>query len=162
MMVILRGIKDRYEKHHGVGLTEDALQASVKLSRRYIRNRYLPDKAIDIIDEATARIRMQKESKPDEVDRQERLLIQKKAQIEALKDSATTASEKKALAELEAEVAELEPTVNELVGKWTSQKEAFEKLQQTKNAIDEHTQALEQAEADGRRRQGRRDSLPPD
>lgn len=149
MMVILRGIKDRYEKHHGVGLTEDALQASVKLSRRYIRNRFLPDKAIDIIDEAAARIRMQKESKPDEIDRQERILLQKKAQVEALKTSASSASEKKALAELEAEVAALEPTVNELVGKWTSQKEAFEKLQQTKNAIDEHTQALQQAEAGG-------------
>ena len=149
MMVILRGIKDRYEKHHGVGLTEDALQASVKLSRRYIRNRFLPDKAIDIIDEAAARIRMQKESKPDEVDRQERILFQKKAQVEALKTSASSPSEKKALAELEAEVGVLEPTVNELVRKWTSQKEAFDQLQQTKNAIDEHTQALQQAEADG-------------
>jgi ATP-dependent Clp protease ATP-binding subunit ClpB len=149
MMVILRGIKDRYEKHHGVGLTEDALQAAVKLSRRYIRNRYLPDKAIDIIDEATARIRMQKESKPDEVDRQERLLLQKKAQVEGLKDSASNAGEKKALAELAAEIAELEPKVNELVGKWTSQKDAFEKLQQTKNAIDEHSTQLQAAEAEG-------------
>ncbi len=149
MMVILRGIRSRYEAHHGVRLTEDALQAAVKFSRRYMRNRFLPDKAIDIIDEATARIRMQKESKPNIIDEQERLLIRKKAELEALQGTAKTHAEKKAVAQLEKEIAELEPKVERLVSQWKAQKEASDNLQKTKQAIEEQTALLQKAEAEG-------------
>ena len=149
MMVILRGIRSRYEAHHGVRLTEEALQSAVKFSRRYIRNRFLPDKAIDIIDEATARIRMQKESKPNIIDEQERLLIRKKAELEALQGVAKTAAEKKAVAQLEKEVAELQPKVDQLVGQWKSQKDASDNLQKTKQAIEEQSALLQKAESAG-------------
>ncbi len=118
MMVILRGVRRRYEAFHGVRLSDEALQAAVKLSRRYLRSRFLPDKALDVIDEATARIRMQKESKPTEIDQQERLLIRKEAELEALRSSATTAQHKKAISVLEAEIAELKPRVDSLVKGW--------------------------------------------
>jgi ATP-dependent Clp protease ATP-binding subunit ClpB len=149
MMIILRGVRPRYEAHHGVRLSEEALQASIKLARRYLRNRYFPDKGIDIIDEATARIRMQKESKPNVIDEQERLLMRKKTQYEAIKDRASSAAEKKALAALEAEIAELEPKVTALVNQWKSQKDAADNLQKTKQAIEEQTRALQEAESSG-------------
>ncbi len=90
MLVILRGIRARYEAYHGVRLADDALTAAVKLSRRYMRSRFLPDKAIDVIDEAAARIRMQKESKPTHIDQQERLLLRKQAEFEAIADGANS------------------------------------------------------------------------
>ena len=149
MMVILRGIRPRYEAYHGVRLSDEALQASVKLSRRYIRNRFLPDKAVDVIDEATARIRMQRESKPTQIDQQERLLLQKQAQLEALTGSATTASQKKIVAELQAAVDDLKPKVEALVGQWNKQKSATDNLQKTKQAIQEQSALLEAAETKG-------------
>jgi ATP-dependent Clp protease ATP-binding subunit ClpB len=149
MMVILRGIRPRYEAYHGVRLSDEALQASVKLSRRYIRNRFLPDKAVDVIDEATARIRMQRESKPTQIDQQERLLVQKQAQLEALTGSATTASQKKIVAELQAAVDDLKPKVEALVGQWNKQKSATDNLQKTKQAIQEQSALLEAAETKG-------------
>jgi ATP-dependent Clp protease ATP-binding subunit ClpB len=149
MMVILRGIRGRYEAYHGVRLSEEALQASVRLSRRYIRNRFLPDKAIDIIDEATARIRMQKESKPTVVDQQERLLVRKQAELEALESGAASAAQQKAVDALRKEVGDLKPKVNELVKRWKAQKEASDNLQKTKRAIEEQTALLTVAEAQG-------------
>jgi ATP-dependent Clp protease ATP-binding subunit ClpB len=149
MLLILRGIRPRYEAHHGVRLSEESIQASVKLARRYLRNRYFPDKGIDIIDEATARIRMQKESKPTLIDEQERLLMRAKTQYEAMKDRATSAAEKKALANLEREIAELEPKVTALVNQWKTQKDAADNLQKTKQAIEEQTRLLQEAEAAG-------------
>ena len=146
MLVILRGIRGRYEAYHGVRLSEESLQASVKLSRRYIRDRFLPDKAIDIIDEATARIRMQKESKPNAVDQQERLLIRKQAELEALEKSPSPAQQK-VLESLRKEVKELKPKVEVLVSQWRTQKEASDKLQRTKQAIQEQTTQLTAAEA---------------
>jgi len=149
MMTILRGIRARYEAFHGVRLSDEALQASVKLSRRYIRDRFLPDKAIDIIDEATARIRMQKESKPTQIDQQQRALLRKQAELESLRGNAASAAQKKAAAALEAEIAEFKQKVDAVVGQWQKQKDLSENLQRTKQAIEEQTAALNQAESQG-------------
>jgi len=149
MMVILRGVRARYEAFHGVRLSDEALQAAVKLSRRYLRNRFLPDKALDVIDEATAKIRMQKESKPTEIDQQERLLVRKEAELEALRSSALTQQNKKPLVALEAEVAELKPRVDSLVRAWVEQKALSQSLQRTKQAIEEQNVLLQSAEANG-------------
>ena len=149
MMVIMRGVRAKYEAHHGVRITEDALIHSVKLTRRYMRTRFLPDKAIDVIDEATARIRMQQESKPNEIDEQERLLIRKKAELAALSAVASTDAEKKSVAQLEREVAELEPAVTDLLARWESTKAGNDKVAATKKALDEHNEALKAAEAAG-------------
>jgi len=147
MMTMLRGIRPRYETYHGVRLSDESLQAAIKLSRRYMRTRFLPDKAIDIVDEATARIRMQKESKPNEVDQIERALLQKKMELESLQTGASTPAQKKAVEALRAEVEEMQPKVEELVGKWKAQKDASDQLRQTKQAIAQKTAELEAAEA---------------
>src|SRR5262249_35292734 len=149
MMLILRGVRTRYEAFHGVRLSDEALQASVKLSRRYLRSRFLPDKALDVIDEATARIRMQKESKPTEIDQQERLLVRKEAELEALRLSAMTPQHKKAMTALEADIAELKPRVELLAGAWRQQKSISESLQRTKQAIEAQHALLQNAEARG-------------
>ncbi|MEW6365999.1 MAG: AAA family ATPase [Acidobacteriota bacterium] len=149
MMTMLRGIRPRYETYHGVRLSDESLQASIKLSRRYLRTRFLPDKAIDIIDEATARIRMQKESKPNEVDQMERRLIQKEAELASLEGGAATAAQKKAVEALRAEIEELRPKVEELVGQWKTQKTASDQLRATKQAIEEQTKLLAAAETQG-------------
>jgi len=149
MMTILRGVRARYEAFHGVGLSDESLQASVKLSRRYIRDRFLPDKAIDVIDEATARIRMQKESKPTYIDQQQRLLLRKQAELEALQSSASSAAQKKAVAALQTEVKEFKHKVDALVGQWQKQKELADNLHKTKQTIEEQTAALAQAESKG-------------
>jgi len=121
----------------------------VKLSRRYLRNRFLPDKAIDVIDEAAARIRMQKESKPIEIDQQERLLLRKEAELEALRSTSASAQNKKATAMLENEVGELKPRVASLVESWQQHKSLSENLQKTKQAIEEQGAALQAAETGG-------------
>lgn len=149
MMVILRGTRTRYEAFHGVRLSDEALFASVKLSRRYLRTRFLPDKAFDVIDEATAKIRMQKESKPTEIDQQERLLIRKEAELEALRSSARTPQHKKTLAALEAEVTELKPRVTSMVQAWQEQKTLNDNLQKTRQTIEEQNAALQSAEGKG-------------
>ena len=122
MITMLRGIRSRFENFHGVKLSDESLQTSVKLSRRYIRDRFLPDKAIDIIDEATARIRMQKESKPTHIDQQQRALIRKQVELEALQGSGATPAQKKAVAALQAEVEEFKQKVDAVVGEWQKQK----------------------------------------
>jgi ATP-dependent Clp protease ATP-binding subunit ClpB len=149
MMVILRGIRPRYEAYHGVRLSDEALQASVKLSRRYLRDRFLPDKAIDIMDEATTRIRMQKESKPNHVDQQERLLVRKQAELESLEKSPSSPGQQKSIDALRKEIEELRPEVEELVSRWRVQKEASNNLQKTKQAVEEQTTLLAAAEAQG-------------
>src|SRR5262249_7532560 len=118
-------------------------------SRRYIRDRFLPDKAIDIIDEATARIRMQKESKPTHIDQQQRLLIRKQAELEALLGSAATPAQQKAVANLQAEIKEFKQKVDAVVGEWQKQKDLSDNLQKTKQAIEEQTAALTVAESKG-------------
>jgi ATP-dependent Clp protease ATP-binding subunit ClpB len=149
MMVLLRGLRPRYEAFHGVKLTDDALQATIKLSRRYIRGRYMPDKAIDVIDQATARIRMQKESKPTHIDQEERLLIRKKAELEAVESTASTPQARRAVELLRAEVADMEPRVTAIVDQWNRQKANQDLLQKTKQAVQQQTAALEAAEKKG-------------
>jgi ATP-dependent Clp protease ATP-binding subunit ClpB len=143
MLVILRGIRPRYEAYHGVRLSDEALHAAVKLSRRYLRTRFLPDKAIDVIDEATARIRMQKESKPTHIDQLERLLMRKQMELEA------TSPGTKGISQLAVEIDELKGRVGALVGEWRAQKEASDNLQKTKQAIEEQTALLSEAESSG-------------
>ena len=149
MMVVLRGLRPRFEAFHGVKLTDDALQAAIKLSRRYIRGRWMPDKAIDVVDQACARIRMQKESKPTHIDQKERLLLRKKAELEALESSASTPAALKAVETLRADIAAIEPQVTRLVEDWNNQKNALDMLQKTKQAIQEQSAALEAAEKKG-------------
>lgn len=149
MLVLLRGLRPRFEAFHGVMLSDDALHAAIKLSRRYVRGRYFPDKAIDIIDQATARIRMEKESKPSHIDQQERLLLRKKAELEAISSGSPSAMQQKAIEHLTAEIAALEPKVTSLLDEWSKQKNALDMLQKTKQAIQEQSAALEAAEARG-------------
>lgn len=147
MMVILRGIRARYEAFHAVRLGDESLQASVKLSRRYLRSRFLPDKAIDVIDEAAARLRMQKESKPTEIDQQERLLVRKEAELEAVRATSSGAQANKTVAILEAEVNQLKPKVQALVESWQKRKSLSDNLQKTKQAIEEQNSLLTLAES---------------
>jgi ATP-dependent Clp protease ATP-binding subunit ClpB len=149
MLLILRGIRARFEAYHGVRLSDDALSAAVKLSRRYMRTRFFPDKAIDVIDEAAARIRMQKESKPTHIDQRERLLLQKEAELESLKDGTQNAAQKKRAVELETEITGLKPEVEQLVAEWKKQKDSSDNLQKTKLAIEQQNQFLMTAEAKG-------------
>ena len=148
MLFILRGIRERYEAFHGVKLSDDALQSAVKLSRRYLRDRFLPDKAIDVIDAATARLRMQIESKPTYVDQQERLLLRKVAELKSLQGAAT-AQQIRLKSALEAEIAALEPQVASLVSAWQSQRKASLELQKTLWAVEEQDRLLQAAEAAG-------------
>ncbi|MGD0940779.1 MAG: ATP-dependent Clp protease ATP-binding subunit, partial [Terracidiphilus sp.] len=149
MLYILRGIREHYEAFHGVKLSDEALQAAVKLSRRYLRDRFLPDKAIDVIDAATARLRMQLESKPTHVDQQERLLLRKRAELESLRNADPSAQQKKSLALLETEIATLEPEVAALAESWENQRTAASRLKKTLQAIEEQSRLLQAAEAAG-------------
>ncbi|MCC2658652.1 MAG: clpB [Panacagrimonas sp.] len=120
-IAILRGLKERYEVHHGVDITDGALIAAAKLSHRYITDRNLPDKAIDLIDEASARIRIEQDSKPEPLDRLDRRLIQLKIEREALKKEADEGA-KRSLAELEKDIAKLEREHNDLDERWKAEK----------------------------------------
>src|SRR5215831_17161632 len=143
-LAILRGVRPYYEAHHSVRLPDESLGLTVKLSRRYLRDRFLPDKAIDVIDEATSRIRMQLESKPNAIDELERKFIRIQGEIETLrKEDAASAR----LREVEAEEAQAK--LDELKGRWQRERDANANLQKTKQAIDEQRLALEAAEARG-------------
>jgi len=143
-LAILRGVRPYYEAHHSVGLPDESLVLTVKLSRRYLRDRFLPDKAIDVIDEATSRIRMQLESKPNAIDELERKFIRIQGEIEALrKDDAASARLK------EAEAAEAQAKLDEMKGRWRRERDANANLQKTRQAIEEQRLALEAAEARG-------------
>jgi ATP-dependent Clp protease ATP-binding subunit ClpB len=143
MLAILRGIRARYEAYHGVRVTDDALRAAIKLSRRYLPSRFLPDKAIDILDEASARIRMEKESKPQQIDRLERQLSDKRIELESISPGA------KRYAALSDEVIALSTRLNTLTAAWLARKEASEQLQATMKAIQEHTEQLAKVQAAG-------------
>jgi ATP-dependent Clp protease ATP-binding subunit ClpB len=149
MLSILRGLRERYETFHGVRLSDDALHAAVKLSRRYIRDRFMPDKAIDVIDAATSRLRMQKESTPTHIDQQARLLTRKRAELEALRSGPESAQQKKAIALLEKEIAELTPQVEASTAAWQQARHASAELQKTLAAIEEQNRLLRNAEASG-------------
>ncbi len=141
-IAILRGLKERYEIHHGVEITDSAIIAAARLSERYITDRMLPDKAIDLIDEAASRIRMSIDSKPEPLDKLERKLIKHKIEREALKKE-TDSSSQQALKELEATIAQLEGEYSQLEEVWKAEKAAVqgektikEELEQVKNAMD--------------------------
>jgi len=141
-IAILRGLQERYEVHHGVDITDPALVAAATLSHRYITDRNLPDKAIDLIDEAGALIRMEIDSKPEEMDKLERRLIQLKIEREAVKKDTDEASRKR-LADLEAEIESLERRYSDLEEIWKAEKSALqgathikEELEQARNELD--------------------------
>jgi ATP-dependent Clp protease ATP-binding subunit ClpB len=141
---ILRGLQERYEVHHGVDITDPALVAAATLSHRYISDRQLPDKAIDLMDEAASRIRMEIDSKPEALDRLERGLIQEKIQREALKKETDDAS-KKRLEESEAKIADMEREFSDLDEIWKSEKAAVQGTTHLKEELERARAELETA-----------------
>jgi ATP-dependent Clp protease ATP-binding subunit ClpB len=132
---ILRGLKDKYEQHHGVRITDSALVAAVTLSNRYITDRFLPDKAIDLMDEAAARLKMQVDSKPEELDSMDREIIRLKIEQEALKKESDAGS-KSRLQTLEKELAELEKRSADLTSRWSAEKNKLSNAQKLKSELD--------------------------
>jgi ATP-dependent Clp protease ATP-binding subunit ClpB len=145
---ILRGLKEKYELHHGVRISDAALVAAAMLSNRYIADRFLPDKAIDLMDEAASRLRMQVDSKPEELDELDRRLMQLKIEREALKKETDSAS-KDRLAKLEEEIANLEEEANALAQRWNQEKEKLASAQKLKEQLDAARIELEQAQRRG-------------
>ncbi|NVN87387.1 MAG: ATP-dependent chaperone ClpB [Rhodopseudomonas sp.] len=132
---ILRGLKDKYEQHHGVRISDSALVAAVTLSNRYITDRFLPDKAIDLMDEAAARLKMQVDSKPEELDSMDREIIRLKIEQEALKKE-TDPGSKSRLQTLSAELAELEEKSQALTARWSAEKNKLSNAQKLKSELD--------------------------
>ncbi len=147
-IAILRGLKERYEVHHKVEITDPAIVAAATLSHRYITDRQLPDKAIDLVDEAASRIRMEIDSKPEEMDRLERRLIQLKIEREALKKESDDAS-KKRLETLDEEVQRLETEYRELEEIWNSEKASVEGTTTIKEQLERARQEMETARRAG-------------
>jgi ATP-dependent Clp protease ATP-binding subunit ClpB len=147
-IAILRGLKERYEIHHAVDITDPAIIAAATLSHRYITNRQLPDKAIDLIDEAASLIRMEIDSKPESLDKLDRRLIQLKIEREALKKEEDEAS-KKRLKDLEENIQELEKKAADLNEIWKSEKAALQGANQIKSSLEEARLALESARRAG-------------
>ncbi len=145
---ILRGLKEKYELHHGVRITDAAIVAAATLSNRYISDRFLPDKAIDLVDEAGARLRMQVDSKPEELDSIDREVIRLKIEQEALKRETDTAS-KDRLKKLEQELADLEERSKALTSRWKAEKEKLGDAQKLKSELEQARLALEQAQRKG-------------
>ena len=134
-IAILRGLKERYEIHHGVDITDSAIIAAAKLSQRYITDRQLPDKAIDLLDEAGSRIRMEIDSKPESMDRLERRLIQLKMEREALKKEKDQAAIKR-LEELQTNIEAVEKEYSDLEEIWKAEKVMLQGSQQIKEKLD--------------------------
>src|SRR5688500_14460308 len=144
-IAILRGLKEKYAVHHGVEITDPAIVAAATLSHRYIADRQLPDKAIDLMDEAASRIRMEIDSKPEELDRKEQRLIQLKIQREALKKK-KDAESKQRLADLEEEIARLEREFNDLEEVWKAEKATLQGATKVKEQIEAAKLELEAAQ----------------
>src|SRR4030088_52956 len=132
---ILRGLKDKYEQHHGVRITDSALVAATTLSNRYITDRFLPDKAIDLMDEAAARVQMQVDSKPEELDSLDRDIIPPKIEQEALKKD-TAAGSKSRLQTLEKDLADLEERAAALTARWSAEKNKLSNAQKLRSELD--------------------------
>ncbi|MBT9613767.1 MAG: ATP-dependent chaperone ClpB [Burkholderiales bacterium] len=147
-IAILRGLQEKYEVHHGVDITDPAIVAAAELSHRYITDRFLPDKAIDLIDEAAARIRMEIDSKPESMDRLERRMIQLKIEREAVKKEKDEASQKR-LGLLEGEIAKLEKEYSDLEEIWKSEKAQVQGTQHIKEALDHVRIEMEEAKRQG-------------
>ncbi|MCB9979385.1 MAG: ATP-dependent chaperone ClpB [Rhodospirillales bacterium] len=145
---ILRGLKEKYEAHHGVRVTDGAIVAAATLSHRYITNRFLPDKAIDLVDEAASRLRMQVDSKPESIDELDRRIVQLKIEREALKKETDKAS-KERLETLEKELADLEKKSADLTEQWTAEKDKLGAGQKATEELDKARIELEQAERAG-------------
>jgi ATP-dependent Clp protease ATP-binding subunit ClpB len=145
---ILRGLKERYEVHHGVRITDNALVAASTLSHRYISDRFLPDKAIDLIDEAAARLRMEVDSKPEDIDEIDRKIVQLKIEREALKKESDKAS-KDRLSRLEEELRDLEKKSADFTARWKAEKEKLQQGQKIKEEIERAKVELEQAQREG-------------
>jgi ATP-dependent Clp protease ATP-binding subunit ClpB len=139
---ILRGLKEKYEVHHGVRITDGAIVAAATLSNRYITDRFLPDKAIDLIDEAASRLRMEADSKPEAIDEIDRRIIQLKIEREALKKETDEAS-KERLKKVEQDIAELEKRSNELTTLWRAEKEKLASVQRIKEQLEQARSELE-------------------
>jgi ATP-dependent Clp protease ATP-binding subunit ClpB len=145
---ILRGIKEKYETHHGVRITDGALVAAATLSNRYITDRFLPDKAIDLMDEAASRLRMEVDSKPEELDELDRRVIQLKIEREALKRESDAASRDR-LDKLEKELAELEEKSNAMTAAWHAEKDKLADTQKLKERLDQARSEVEVAQRRG-------------
>jgi ATP-dependent Clp protease ATP-binding subunit ClpB len=145
---ILRGLKDKYEQHHGVRITDSALVAAATLSNRYITDRFLPDKAIDLMDEAAARLKMQVDSKPEELDSMDREIIRLKIEQEALKKE-TDAGSKSRLRTLEKELADLENRSADLTSRWSAEKNKLSNAQKLKSELDQLRIELAEAQRRG-------------
>ncbi|PKP24713.1 MAG: ATP-dependent chaperone ClpB [Bacteroidetes bacterium HGW-Bacteroidetes-2] len=142
---ILRGIKEKYETHHKVRIKDEAIIAAVELSQRYITNRFLPDKAIDLMDEAASKLRMEINSKPEELDVLDRKIMQLEIEIEAIKRE----KDESKLKSLGADLANLKEERNELHAKWKNEKELVDSIQNTKTVIEEYKLEAEKAEKEG-------------
>src|SRR4051812_36706988 len=145
---ILRGLKEKYEVHHGVRITDGAIVAAATLSHRYITDRFLPDKAIDLIDEAASRLRMEADSKPEEIDELDRRIIQLKIEREALRKETDEAS-KERLKKVEQDIADLEKRSNELTTLWRAEKEKLASVQRTKEQLEQARSELEMVQRRG-------------
>ncbi|WP_299220582.1 ATP-dependent chaperone ClpB [uncultured Aquimarina sp.] len=142
---ILRGIKEKYEAHHKVRIKDEAIIAAVELSQRYITNRFLPDKAIDLMDEAASKLRMEINSKPEELDVLDRKIMQLEIEIEAIKRE----NDESKLKSLNADLANFKEERNEIFSKWQSEKEVVDAIQNTKTNIEEYKLEAERAERNG-------------
>ncbi len=142
---ILRGIKEKYETHHKVRIKDEAIIAAVELSQRYITNRFLPDKAIDLMDEAASKLRMEINSKPEELDVLDRKIMQLEIEIEAIKRE----NDELKLKSLNADLANFKEERNEIFTKWQSEKEVVDAIQNTKTNIEEYKLEAERAERIG-------------
>ena len=145
---ILRGIKEKYELHHGVRITDSALVAAAMLSHRYITDRFLPDKAIDLMDEAASRLRMEVDSKPEELDALDRQILQFQIESEALKKEDDTAS-KDRLEKLEKELADLQQKSSALTAKWQAERASLDAARGLKEQLDTGRAELESAKREG-------------
>ena len=139
---ILRGLKEKYEVHHGVQITDAAIVAAATLSNRYITARFLPDKAIDLVDEAASRMRMEVDSKPEEIDELDRRIIQLKIEREALRKEDDEGARER-LARLEGELADLEARSADLTERWQGEKDKITSVQRTKEQLDQARGELE-------------------
>jgi len=145
---ILRGIKEKYELHHGVRISDSALVAAATLSHRYITDRFLPDKAIDLMDEAASRLRMEVDSKPEELDALDRQILQLQIEAEALKKEDDKAS-KDRLEKLERELADLQDRASEMTAKWQAERDKLEGTRDVKEKLDRARAELDIAKREG-------------
>lgn len=145
---ILRGLKEKYEMHHGVRITDGAIVAAAQMSNRYITDRFLPDKAIDLIDEASSRLRIQVDSKPEAIDELDRRIVQIKIEREALKKESDAGS-KERLIKIDTELKDLEAKSAQLTAQWNAEKEKVNKGQKITEELDRLRIELEQAEREG-------------